>query len=71
MSDVALQTKGAGVVPRLATAVRQLIGAVAEGVAAARRYERLSTMRDPDLARLGITRDDLPWYALCGTRRPC
>lgn len=70
MSDVALQSKQVGALRRLADALRELGFGVAEGFAAARRFENLSMMSDANLVRLGITRHDVPWYALFGTHRP-
>jgi hypothetical protein len=70
MSDVALQSKPVGVLRRLADALRELGFGVAEGFAAARRFENLLTTSDAELARLGITRHDLPGHALFGTPRP-
>jgi hypothetical protein len=61
-------TAAAGGVRRLTDACRRFLLAVADGVAAARRYEKLASMSDAELARLGITREDVPWFAYSGER---
>jgi hypothetical protein len=43
---------------------------MAEGFAAARRYERLSSLSDAQLQRLGLTREDVGWFAMYGKPRP-
>jgi hypothetical protein len=43
---------------------------IAEGFAAARRYERLAILSDGELARRGLRREDVGWFALYGERRP-
>lgn len=70
MTDVAVGTRPAGRWRRQAESLRQTFLAVVEGFEAARRYERLSLMNDRELERLGITREDVAWYALYGERRP-
>lgn len=71
MSELALRTTSfAAASRRLAEAGRQFALGIAEGIAAARRYEKLAAMSDAELARLGITRGDAAWYALCGEPRP-
>jgi hypothetical protein len=47
-----------------------MLTGIAEGFAAAQRYERLAAMSDAELARRGLTREDLPWFAVYGERRP-
>lgn len=54
---------------RLTDLCRRVLLAVADGVAAARRYERLAATSDAELARLGLTRGDAPWFAFSGERR--
>jgi uncharacterized protein YjiS (DUF1127 family) len=61
-------TAAAGGLRRLTDACRRFLLAVADGVAAARRYEKLASMSDAELARLGITRADAPWFAYSGKR---
>ena len=70
MSEIALQSPTAGVWRRLAGVLRRVLVGIAEGFAAARRYERLAAMNDAELARRGLTREDLPWFAAYGERRP-
>ena len=43
--------------------------AMAEGYAAAGRYRRRATLSDAELRRLGVTRQDLAWFALYGGQR--
>lgn len=62
------RTGVAGVLQHLTGACRRLLLAVADGVGAVRRYERLARMSDAELARLGITRADVPWFAVSGER---
>jgi hypothetical protein len=69
MSGVALQTTGHGAWPRFANACRQLLLAIAEGFAAARRYRRLAMLSDAELRQLGATRRDLAWFAVYGKPR--
>ena len=70
MTDIALQNQGAGVWRRFLHASRQALLGVAEGFMAAQRYERLAAMSDAALARRGLTREDVPWFAAFGERRP-
>lgn len=70
MSDVAMPVTGSGAWRRSADAFRQFLLAMTEGFAAARRYERLSSLSDAQLRRLGITRQDLGWFAMYGKARP-
>lgn len=70
MSVLALPTPTSGGLRRFTDGVRDLLNAVAEGAAAAHRYERLSRMSEAQLARRGLTREDLAWYAVSGERRP-
>jgi hypothetical protein len=69
MSEVALQTSGRGAWRRFANGCRQFLLAVAEGFAAARRYRRLLMLSDAELRRLGVTRQDLAWFAVHGRSR--
>jgi hypothetical protein len=39
-----------------------------EGLELARRYDRLTSMSDSELARLGLRREDIPRAALAGHR---
>jgi hypothetical protein len=55
---------------RFASGCRQLLIGIAEGVAAARRYERLAAMHDRALARRGLRRSDIARFALLGEVRP-
>jgi hypothetical protein len=70
MSGIALQDPTAGAWRRFAHASRQALLGIAEGFAAAQRYERLAAMSDAELARRGLTREDVPWFAVFGERRP-
>lgn len=70
MSVLALPIPASGALRRFADGVRHVLRAVADGAAAAHRYERLSRMSDARLAQLGITREDVPWFALYGRPRP-
>jgi hypothetical protein len=58
---------------RRLVAVRQRVSGfllgVAEGFAAARRYRRLSILSDGELRQLGVTRQDLAWFAVYGKPR--
>lgn len=58
MSDIALQNPMAGAWWRLAAVARQVVLGIADGFAAAQRYERLAAMSDAELARRGLTRED-------------
>lgn len=69
MSDVALRMSLPATRHRIADVCRQALLGIAEGIAAARRYERLSTMSDGELARLGISREEVPRAAVFGERR--
>jgi hypothetical protein len=70
MTDVALPATGSSGWRRTIDAVREFLLAMAEGFAAARRYDRLSTLSDAQLSRLGIAREDVGWFAMYGTPRP-
>jgi hypothetical protein len=70
MTDIALQNPTTGAWRRFAHASRQALLGIAEGFAAAQRYERLAAMSDAELARRGLTREDVPWFAVFGERRP-
>ena len=70
MTDLALPATGSNGWRRTVDAVRQFLIAMGEGLAAARRYERLSNASDAQLERLGITREDLGWFAMYGKPRP-
>jgi hypothetical protein len=50
--------------------MRQVWLGLADGLEAAHRYERLAASSDGELARLGITREDVPWFAMYGKGRP-
>jgi hypothetical protein len=70
MTDLALSATGSHGWHRAVDAVRELVLAMAEGLAAARRYERLSNLSDAQLQRLGLTREDVGWFAMYGKPRP-
>ena len=70
MSDIALPGATTGGWQRLAEASRQVLLGIAEGFAAAQRYRRLAAMSDAALARRGLSREDVPWLAVFGERRP-
>ena len=70
MTDLALPAKGSSGCYRTIDVIRQFLIAMAEGFAAARRYERLSSLSDSELARLGLTREDVGWFAMYGEPRP-
>jgi hypothetical protein len=69
MSDVALQTIGRGAWRRFADGCRQFLLGMAEGFAAARRYQGLAMLSDGELSQLGVTRRDLAWFAVSGKPR--
>jgi hypothetical protein len=46
-----------------------LADGIRDGLALAARYDRLSRMSDAELARLGLSRIELPHAALSGRRR--
>ena len=69
MNDVALQITGRGAWRRFANGCRQFVLAIAEGFAAARRYRRLLMLSDAELRHLGVTRQDLAWFAVYGKPR--
>lgn len=54
---------------RFADGCRQFLLGMAEGFVAARRYRRLLTLSDAELSQLGVTRNDLAWYAMSGKPR--
>jgi hypothetical protein len=70
MTDIALPVPAAGAWRRFATGLRHVLVDIAAGFAAARRYERLAVLSDAELARRGLTREDVGWFALYGERRP-
>lgn len=70
MTEMALRSPTAGAWRRLSGVACDAFGAIADGFAAARRYERLKTMSDTELARRGLTREDLPWVAAYGEPPP-
>jgi hypothetical protein len=76
MSDLALHPTAAARVPaagawrRFTTGLRQAWVGLRDGLEAAHRYERLAASSEAELARLGITREDVPWFAMYGKRRP-
>jgi hypothetical protein len=70
MTDLALPVTGSSGWRRMVDSTREFLLAMAEGFAAARRYDRLSTLSDAQLARLGITREDVGWFAMYGKPRP-
>jgi hypothetical protein len=69
MRDVTWQNPTAGALDRLANAWRQVLLGIADGLAAAHRYDRLAAMGDAELARLGLTREDVPRFAFFGERQ--
>ena len=70
MTDIALERPPGGSWHRLANAARRLVLGLADGLGTARRYRRLAAMSDAQLARRGLTRNDVPWFAVFGERRP-
>jgi hypothetical protein len=70
MSVLAVEGPRAGAVRKFLAAFGQLLGGLAEGIDAAHRYERLSSMSDAELRQLGIGRQDVAWFALYGEPRP-
>jgi hypothetical protein len=70
MTDLALPVTGSSGWRRTVDAVREFLRVMGEGLAAARRYERLSTLSGAQLRRLGISREDLGWFAMYGKPRP-
>ena len=46
-----------------------LVDGIRDGLTLAARYDRLSRMSDADLARLGLSRVEVPRAALLGRRR--
>jgi hypothetical protein len=70
MSDIALQDPTTGDWRRFTDASRRALLGIAEGFAAAKRYQRLAAMSDAELARRGLRREDVPWFAVFGERRP-
>jgi hypothetical protein len=69
MSAVALHTTGHGAWQRFVNGCRQFLLGMAEGFAAARRYRRLSMLSDGELRQLGVTRQELAWFAVYGEPR--
>jgi hypothetical protein len=70
MTDLALPVTGSSGWRRTVDTIREFVLAMAEGFAAARRYERLSSLSDAQLQRLGLTREDVGWFAMYGKPRP-
>lgn len=70
MSDAALRITLPATRRRVGDAVRQALLGIIEGIAAARRYERLAAMSDRDLARFGISREEVPRFVIFGDPRP-
>jgi hypothetical protein len=70
VSAIALVVPAARPWRRFADAVRKTGLGIAEGFAAARRYERLAVLSDGELARRGLRREDVGWFALYGEPRP-
>jgi hypothetical protein len=70
MSEIALHVPAAGSWRRLVHASRQVLLGIADGFAAAQRYNKLAAMSDAALARRGLTREDVPWFAVFGEPRP-
>lgn len=70
MSEIASRSPTAGAWRRFAGVSCEVLVGIAEGLAAAWRYERLAAMSEAELARRGLTREDLPWFAAYGERRP-
>jgi hypothetical protein len=70
MSVLAVERPVTGAVRRFLTFCRDLAAGIADGIAAAHRHERLSSMSDADLRRLGVSRRDIAWFALYGKQRP-
>lgn|SRR5690606_2377137 len=70
MNEMALRRPSAGAWRQFLQVARRVFGAIADGFAAAKRYERLKTMSDAELARRGLKREDLAWFALFGERPP-
>jgi len=69
MTDIALPAPAASAWHRLTRISREVLLGLAEGFAAARRHERLAAMSDAQLARMGLAREDVPWFAMYGERR--
>lgn len=69
MSDVAMEITGGGAWRRAVNGLRQFVLAMAEGLAAARRYRSLLLLSDTELRHLGLTRQDLAWFAVYGKPR--
>jgi hypothetical protein len=76
MSDLVLHHTAAAPDPaagawrQFTTSLGQVWLGLRDGLEAAHRYERLAAASDAELARLGITREDVPWFAMYGKRRP-
>jgi hypothetical protein len=70
MTDLALPVTGSSGWRRTVDAAREFLRVMGEGLAAARHYERLSTLSGAQLRRLGISREDLGWFAMYGKLRP-
>ena len=69
MNAVALPTTGRRAWRRFANGCRWFLLALAEGLAAARRYRRLSILSGAELRQLGLRRQDLAWFAANGKLR--
>jgi len=59
-----------GLLARLGRGLCNFAIGIVEGIEAQRRYERLAHLSDRELARRGLSRDDLPHVALFGDREP-
>jgi hypothetical protein len=71
VSNVALfdpTTRARTALARLGSSGRRLLLGIAEGVAAARRYESLAALSEAELARRGLAREDLARVAMFGDR---
>lgn len=70
MTDLALPATGSSGWRRVLQPFREFALAMGEGLAAARRYERLSALSDSQLHRIGLAREDVGWFAMYGRPRP-
>ncbi|TCT05692.1 DUF1127 domain-containing protein [Aquabacter spiritensis] len=55
-----------GLFGRFGTLVSQFVAAIGEAREMADRYEHLSRLSDADLARLGLTREEIPQAIAAG-----
>jgi hypothetical protein len=69
MTDIALPELATSAWHRFTRLSREVLFGIAEGFAAARRYDRLAAMNDAQLARMGLVREDVLWFAMYGERR--